>query len=83
MALHGGRIAFAAECLIGRGEELPDLGVERALCAGAFCAYGGVFRIAVMEQVLCRKDIGALTRGCCLTIGGELHEKIVVVGITL
>ena len=83
MALHSGRIAFAAEGLIGGGEELPDLGVERALCAGTLCAYGGVFYITVMEQILRRKNIRALTRGCCLTIDGELHEKIVVVGITL
>ena len=80
MALHGGRIAFAAEGFVGGGEELPDLGVEWAPCAGTLCAYGGVFRIAVMEEILCRKDIGALTRGRCLTIGGELHEKVVVVG---
>ena len=33
-----------------------------------------------MEQILRRKDIGALTRGRCLTIRGELHEKVIVVG---
>ena len=83
MSLHGGRIVLAAECLVGGGEELPDLGVERALCAGTFCAYSGVFRIPVMEQVLRCKNIRALTRGLCLPVGGELREKIVVVGIML
>ena len=83
MSLHGGRIAFAPECFVGGGEELPDLGVERAPCAGTLCAYGGVFRIAVMEEILCRKDIGALSCGRCLTIGGKLREKVVVVGALL
>ena len=83
MSLHGSRIAFAPECFVGGGEELPDLSVEWAPCAGTLCAYGGVFRIAVMEQVLRGENIRALTRGRCLTIGGELHEKVVVVGALL
>ena len=83
MALHGGRIAFAPECFVGGGEELPDLSVERAPCAGTFCTHGGVFRIAVMEEILRGENIRALTCGRCLTIGGKLCEKVVVVGALL
>ena len=81
--LHIDRIHLAVEGFVGNGEDLPDLVVERTFFVGPLCAYGGVFRIAVIEQILRRKDIGALTRRRCLAIGGKLREEIVVVGLSL
>ena len=83
MALHGGRIAFAPECFVGDGKDLPDLSVERAPCTGAFRAYRRILRVTVMEQVLRRENIRALSCGRCLTIGGKLCEKVVVVSALL
>ena len=82
-SLHIDRIHLAVEGFVGNGEDLPDLVVERTFFAGTFRADRRILRVTVMEEILRRKDIRALTRGRCLPIRGELHEKGVVVGILL
>ena len=68
------------EGFVGDGEDLPDLVVEWTFFAGTFCASGGVLYLTVMGHIHSTQEIGALTRGRCLTIRGELHEKVIVVG---
>ena len=83
ISLHDERVDRAVQSCIEIGQQQPNFVVDGALSVGAFCADSRILRIPVMEQVLCRENIRALTRGLCLPIGGELREKVVVVGTTL
>ena len=83
ISLHGNRVSITAELLVDSGEDTPHLKVNGPLGIRPFPACGSIFYITVMEEILRRKNIGALTRGRCLTIRGKLHEEVVVVGALL
>ena len=57
--------------------------MERAQAKGTFRAYGSIFCVAICEEILRCKDIGVCCIPARLPVHGELHEKVVVVGLLL
>ena len=80
ISLHDERIRMASEHPVPAREQLPDRMIRGAVFIGAFGAENGVFRIALVQEILRGKDVCALGVRRRLPIGGESGEKVVVVG---
>ena len=83
VALHRNRIEFAADIFVRRCKHAPHLVVYGMFPICTLAAEDGVLRIPMMKEILRGKDVG--TRGVrrFRAVGGELREKIIVVGAAL
>ena len=79
--LHDKRIRIAFRRCVRTAKHRPERRLDSAQAKGAFRADDAAFCISIREKILRGEDVGVRGIPACLTIGGELHEKVVVVGI--
>ena len=83
VALHDESICMASCRVIGMAEDRPDRRLGGTHPKGALPAGDGIRRVTVCEKILRREDIGVRRIPARLAVRGELHEKVVIVGILL
>ena len=83
VALHNESICMASCPQIGTAEDRPDRRLGGTHPKGALSAGDGIRRVTVCEKILRREDIGVRRIPARLAVCGELHEKVVVVGVLL
>ena len=83
IAAHRERIDRTIKALVNLREQLPHLIIYRAAAVCTLRANGRPRGIALRKQIVRGKDIRTLGIGRLLPIGGEPHEKVVIVGAAL
>ena len=77
------RIRIAVHGGIGTREHRPDGRADGTCRICPLCAEDGVFRIALVEEILRGKDVRMHIAAAHRAIGGELREKVVVIRFAL
>ena len=81
--LHDKRIRIACRRCVRTAQHRPEGRLDSAQAKGALCADDGAFCISICEKILRGKDVGVCGIPSCLTIGGKLDDKVIVVGALL
>ena len=81
--LHDKRIRIACRRCVRTAQHRPERRLDSVHPKGTLSAGDGIRRVTVCEKILRREDIGVHCISARLAVCGELHEKVVIIGILL